>query len=673
MKNLRLLLVGVMAVIGLMAAVPVFALEPVNNSCAGYSDVQVGDQYCPAVKYVTERGIFKGTDGQFNLFNSINRAEVLKVIMQAFYSKTESFDENNPPMGSSFSFNDIYASSRLWWYTYLKSALKKGIINGYPDKTFKAYNSVTRAEFLKMFFLSSPSKNEVINLNLDYTSMFWYDVFHNDWFARYFAFLNDNNIELPFLPSFCNSPYICPNSYMTRFEVANLMYNYHKRYGVDLGPGGGGGASLAAPVLANPINAQYFSNVQNTWVDFNWNDVGASYYDVMVRLPQTNSYFINQSVTSAQYYSNKISSNANFRYFFNIQNSTQNYYWKVRAYDNFGNYVDSNESWFGFKNVSNPSLTKPVLLTPANNQNIFYDYSKGASSSAVNFTWSSSGASYYEVYWRQVGSSYSGTPSKSYSNYYNLNFNIQPSTMSSSKTITYYWKIRAYDGFGNYQDSDEYYFNFKDPNQNSLGTPVQIGPVNGTGYYGYNPNITFSWYSTYGATKYDLMVKLSGSSTFTTFPTTSTSYYVSSNYFAPLIQNYGQSWKVRAYDAYGNFKDSPEWSFYIWKTNWDSNVLGTPVLYAPADQTVLTGNQNVNFSWYNVDGAVKYQLLVWYGGSSNYTYYNTNTNYYTVSANAFPGFNYNVSIYAHHWKVRAYDANNNYKDSEERTLYVKRP
>lgn len=117
---------------------------PVGEKCAGFLDVGLGNPYCKAITMVKNTGIFQGyPDGTFKPNQPINRAETVKVILLALNKSLLS------PDGTNLGFWDVAPFD--WYTSYLRTAKIHGIINGYPDGTFKPGNTVNRAELLKMF------------------------------------------------------------------------------------------------------------------------------------------------------------------------------------------------------------------------------------------------------------------------------------------------------------------------------------------------------------------------------------------------------------------------------------------------------------------------------------------------------------------------------------------
>ena len=96
---------------------------------------------------------------------------------------------------------------------YLYTAQSLGIVDGYPDGTFKPMASVNRVEFLKMLI---NAMNIDIDPNANTTP--FSDVDRNQWYAPYVRFAFDKN-----LLDISGSKFD-PNKEMQRDEVAEAIY-----------------------------------------------------------------------------------------------------------------------------------------------------------------------------------------------------------------------------------------------------------------------------------------------------------------------------------------------------------------------------------------------------------------------------------------------------------------
>jgi fibronectin type 3 domain-containing protein len=94
------------------------------------------------IEKAKELGLISGyADGSFRPNQYITRAEVAKIIALT----------GNYSLGvSGKSFQDV--SESYWAYQYIEAIKRNGIINGYPDGTFRPENYTTRAESAKILY-----------------------------------------------------------------------------------------------------------------------------------------------------------------------------------------------------------------------------------------------------------------------------------------------------------------------------------------------------------------------------------------------------------------------------------------------------------------------------------------------------------------------------------------
>lgn len=91
------------------------------------------------ITYLAENGIMAGDpDGNLRLDDAVTRAEASKVLSVAF-------DINS---AADESFTDV--DTLHWANGYIAAMKTAGIINGYPDGTFRPENNISYAEFIKM-------------------------------------------------------------------------------------------------------------------------------------------------------------------------------------------------------------------------------------------------------------------------------------------------------------------------------------------------------------------------------------------------------------------------------------------------------------------------------------------------------------------------------------------
>lgn len=120
-------------------------VEPEPVEYVAMRDI-VGHKYEDAIWYVFNNDIVGGyPDGSYKPDQTINRAELLKVIIEAAYTdEFESFDS----MGC---FTDVASSE--WYSKYVCFALAEGIVEGYVDGSFKPASQINFVEALKIVMI----------------------------------------------------------------------------------------------------------------------------------------------------------------------------------------------------------------------------------------------------------------------------------------------------------------------------------------------------------------------------------------------------------------------------------------------------------------------------------------------------------------------------------------
>lgn len=174
MKNLlKHILIGCCSVIALFAINISFA----QNS--GFSDVNLTHQNKAAIDYFQSQELFTGyPDGTFQPDRILNRAEQLKVYMLLSSHNPDAVQYNS-------CFPDVHDE---WFARFVCFAKELGVVEGYPDGTFRPAQEVNKAEALKMLgeLQSWPLPNP--------TSAPYDDVPANEWFAPYVYYAMDQNL-----------------------------------------------------------------------------------------------------------------------------------------------------------------------------------------------------------------------------------------------------------------------------------------------------------------------------------------------------------------------------------------------------------------------------------------------------------------------------------------------
>lgn len=173
----------------------------VNPTFAVFSDVPSSHPNFDAIEYVQTENIVKGyADGSFGPNLSINRAEFLKIIIEAkFPGEIASY------VVTADCFPDVPRDA--WFAKYICFAKEKGIIGGYPDGTFRPTNTISLVEASKII---------VIAFEIPYESTDTFGDSLEVWFEGYMLALTDRNLIPISLELFWQN--------LSRGEMAEIIY-----------------------------------------------------------------------------------------------------------------------------------------------------------------------------------------------------------------------------------------------------------------------------------------------------------------------------------------------------------------------------------------------------------------------------------------------------------------
>ncbi|NIA01874.1 MAG: septal ring lytic transglycosylase RlpA family protein [Nitrospirae bacterium] len=187
-----------------------FALS--TASASTFSDVEEGNPYFVAISYLEKFGIVDGySDGTFKPYDDVNRAEALKMLTIASGLFKDS-EINALEAETARPFTDTPSSA--WYTNYISAAKNEGIVNGYPDGSFKPEQTVTLAESLKIFFESLG--------NIEYPNIADYlldDTPENAWYTAYTAYAASKGII-----NIYSTNTMSPNQDMSRGYLAEVIY-----------------------------------------------------------------------------------------------------------------------------------------------------------------------------------------------------------------------------------------------------------------------------------------------------------------------------------------------------------------------------------------------------------------------------------------------------------------
>ncbi|PIR54068.1 hypothetical protein COU75_02725 [Candidatus Peregrinibacteria bacterium CG10_big_fil_rev_8_21_14_0_10_42_8] len=133
-----------------------------------------------AIEYLNEKGVIGGyPDGAFRPLNTVNRAELLKILVGGKGVSPTLEDYNN-------CFPDVTSE---WFAPFVCYAKEQGWVDGYPDGTFRPANTVNTVESIKMVVNSQGYQVSGAEQTYLYD-----DVDNNAWYAPYVKVAKDKGI-----------------------------------------------------------------------------------------------------------------------------------------------------------------------------------------------------------------------------------------------------------------------------------------------------------------------------------------------------------------------------------------------------------------------------------------------------------------------------------------------
>ena len=149
-------------------------------------------RYRAAVEYLVEKGVLQGyPDGMFRPDQPINRAEFLKIVFKG--------RSDVQPVGRR-CFSDV--NPEEWYAPYVCAAQRRGIVQGYPNGTFKPGQSVNTAEAMKIVLNAYQATVQ--------------EGQGERWYQPYVDYLDENNI-------FGEHSYV-PWEELSRLRAADLLW-----------------------------------------------------------------------------------------------------------------------------------------------------------------------------------------------------------------------------------------------------------------------------------------------------------------------------------------------------------------------------------------------------------------------------------------------------------------
>lgn len=117
----------------------------ISGNAYAFSDVSEDMFYEDAIDFLEDEGIVQGySDGTFGYNKQINRAEFLKILVEARVGDKDFLET----FSDESCFVDVRGGN---WYTkYICFAKESGLVDGYPDGSFKPANNINFVEATKI-------------------------------------------------------------------------------------------------------------------------------------------------------------------------------------------------------------------------------------------------------------------------------------------------------------------------------------------------------------------------------------------------------------------------------------------------------------------------------------------------------------------------------------------
>jgi len=176
----------------------------ISTAFAAFTDVSSSHPDYEAINYLQTQGFISGSeDGLFHPELGLTRCELTKIAL-----KTAGIALITPPTST---FPDVSISS--WCHAYAYTARSNGILQGYPDGTFKPNNKVTDIEALKIILNSLGAQLPSV------TQQRYIDVRTTDWWAPYIEYVRIYNLsDMP------TSDYYGIQNQFLRAKMARVLY-----------------------------------------------------------------------------------------------------------------------------------------------------------------------------------------------------------------------------------------------------------------------------------------------------------------------------------------------------------------------------------------------------------------------------------------------------------------
>lgn len=153
-------------------SIPTILVHPVPD----FADTRGhwAENYIDALR---KRGVVTGKrDGIYDPSGDLTRAEFTKIALNAFQLPRASSVSEKP-------FNDVNIDE--WYAPYIQAAKQNGIVQGYPDGSFRPNDPISRVEALKVIL-------ETSGLDIENTQANFIDTLTGAWYEKYVSYAFQN-------------------------------------------------------------------------------------------------------------------------------------------------------------------------------------------------------------------------------------------------------------------------------------------------------------------------------------------------------------------------------------------------------------------------------------------------------------------------------------------------
>ena len=152
------------------AAFLIALLTTAQFASAAFIDLSSKHPYFNAIEFIQSRGIVNGyPDGSFQADRSIERYEMLKIVVESVYSDTQIATALNQYNTLGYQYVDLKdVPIDQWFSPYVRLGIRENVIQGYPNGLFQGTNTVNFVEALQIVMRSYD-----VDYNVD--AEIWYE------------------------------------------------------------------------------------------------------------------------------------------------------------------------------------------------------------------------------------------------------------------------------------------------------------------------------------------------------------------------------------------------------------------------------------------------------------------------------------------------------------------